>query len=281
VVFCNTLVDRIVPGVVAPSETERLGRELGYSDGLLTACEPYALFAIEGDAALRDRLQFPGADPRIIVAPDIRPYRERKVRVLNGAHTIMVPAALLAGLETVREACEDERIGRFLRRVVFDEIVPSVDAPGAEAFAGEVIERFNNPYTRHALIDIMLFATTKLRVRVVPSIIGYHARMGRSPSSLAFGFAAYLEFMRAAAGLAVPDDADGERVRAAWNWVDVQADESIIALAKSVCANEPLWGADLSRVNGFADAVGEHLVRIVRQGVAAALDVHLTEPATT
>jgi tagaturonate reductase len=98
VVFCNTLVDRIVPGAVATNEADRIGRLFGYRDGLITACESYALFAIQGDERLRDALGFVDADPRIIIAPDIRPYRERKVRVLNGTHTISVTVALLAGL---------------------------------------------------------------------------------------------------------------------------------------------------------------------------------------
>ncbi|HEX8943577.1 MAG TPA: tagaturonate reductase [Gemmatimonadaceae bacterium] len=288
VTFCNTLVDRIVPGVVSPAESERIGHLFEYRDGLLTACESYALFAIEGDDRLRARLCFTDADPRIIIASDIRPYRERKVRVLNGAHTISVPVALLAGLETVRDAVEDERVGRFIRRVVFDDIVPSLEAPGAEEFAAEVLERFANPYIRHALIDITLYGTTKMRVRVVPSIVDHFRRVGRPPTSLAFGFAAYLAFMRGdlqaerrTTGLVVPEDGEGDRIRDAWLDVDPHSDASLSLLARRVCADKTLWGADLSLLNGFADLVGEHLVRIIRQGIQPALDAHLTEHATT
>lgn len=286
VMFCNTLVDRIVPGVVAPTEATRLAHVFGYRDGLLTACETYALFAIEGDDALRVRLGFAGTDARIVVQPDVRPYRERKVRVLNGAHTIVAPAALLAGIETVREACEDERVGRFLRRVMLDEIVPYLHAPGAEEFAREVIERFANPFVRHALIDITLHATAKMRVRVVPSIIAYVQRTNRAPAWLAFGFAAYLSFMRGeiqterrTAGLPVPEDLEGERVRLAWSTADLRSDRSIADFAHAICADSALWGADLG-AGGFADAVSEHLVRILRHGVTAALDLLLIEPAT-
>jgi tagaturonate reductase len=181
VTFCNTLVDRIVPGALPAEESNRIERLFGYRDGLITACESYALFAIQGDERVRTALGFADADPRIIVAPDIRPYRERKVRVLNGAHTISVPVALLAGLETVRDAVEDERVGRFIRRAMFDDIVPSLDAPDAEEFAREVLERFANPYIRHSLIDITLYGTTKMRVRVVPSIVDHYRR--RLPSA--------------------------------------------------------------------------------------------------
>lgn len=291
VTFCNTLVDRIVPGPLPPADVARLERVFGYRDGLATSCEPYALFAIEGDDALRERLEFPGGDWRIVVAGDIRHYRDQKVRVLNGAHTVVVPAAMLAGLETVRDAVGDLAIGRFLRRAIFTEIVPSFEprySDAQESFAHDVLERFANPYIRHALVDISLHGTAKMRVRVVPSIVAYAERFRRAPAALAFGFAAYVAYMRGelqmerrAAGLAVPEDVEGERVRAAWLGVDPRSDTTVGELARSVCADATLWGLDLTTVPGFADLVAEHLVRIVRQGVRPALDAHLTEPATT
>ena len=286
VTFCNTLVDRIVPGGVSPEEAVRASRQLGYRDELLTACETYALFAIEGDESLRYRIGFAGVDSRIVIARDITPFRERKVRLLNGAHTIVVPVALLAGLETVSEACDNERVGRFLRRAMLDEIVPSLSVPDGEMFARETLDRLANPFIRHALIDITLHGTAKMRVRVVPSIVRYWARTGRVPSSLAFGFAAHtallrgeLQAERRALGLPVPEDSEGDRIRAAWCPVDLSSDAAIAELARVVCADETLWGDELSAVDGFADAVAEHLVRIVRQGVECALDVSLTEPA--
>src|SRR5262249_53208575 len=139
---------------------------------------------------------FPLGDPTVVVAPDIRPYRARKVRVLNGAHTILVSAALLAGHATVHDAVSDERMAAFIRRAIFDEILPTLNAPHAEAFARQVLERFANPYVHHSLIDITLQATTKMRVRVVPSIRAYVEQFGRAPAALAFGFAAYLLYMR-------------------------------------------------------------------------------------
>lgn len=284
--FCNTLVDRIVPGAPPREEAERLEGLFGYRDGLLTACETYALFAIEGDDGLRDRLRIAGADARIIVTPDIRPYRERKVRILNGGHTISVPLALLAGLETVREAVMNDRVGAFMRRVMLEEIVPGLDVPDAESFARDVLERFANPFIRHALIDITLYGTTKMRVRIVPSILAFGQRFGRAPSALAFGFAAYLAFMRGelqserrAAGLSVPDDAEGDRIRQAWLAIDLHSDEEIAALVEQVCRDHELWNTDLTAVSGFSALVAEHLIRIVRGGAVAALDAFLTEPA--
>ena len=221
-----------------------------------------------------------------MVAADIRPYRERKVRLLNGAHTVTVPAALLAGLETVHDAVSDERVGAFMRRALFDEIVPYLDVPDAEEFARDTMARFANPFIRHALIDITLYQTTKMRVRIVPSIVAFYDRTGRVPQALAFGVAAYLAFMRGdvqterrAAGLAVPDDGEGDRVRDAWHGVDLASDASIISYARAVCRDDVVWGIDLAHIPGFAAAVGEHLVRILRVGALAAIDTLITEPA--
>ena len=277
--FCNTLVDRIVPGAPNAGQGERLRQELGYEDGMLTTCEVYRLFAIQADDRVRARLGFADADAGIVVTDDVGPYRERKVRLLNGAHTITVPAALLAGCETVREAMEHELVGPFLRRTMLEEIVPNLDAPGAEAFARDVLDRFANPFIHHALFDITLQATMKMRVRVVPSILAYAARNGRAPESLALGFAAFLLFTRGdlqarrrEAGLPVPQCDQAERLRALWASVPAHDEAALAELVRSVCADESLWSADLAAVPGFADAVTVHLVKMERDGVASALE---------
>lgn len=287
VVFCNTLVDRIVPGVLPQAESDEATQPFGYTDALLTTCESYALFAIEGVDALRKRLGFVATDPRILVVPDVRPYRLRKVRVLNGGHTITVPVALLSGLETVHDAYADERIGPFMRRAMLDEIVCSVDVPDTDAFAREVLDRFANPYVRHSFIDIALHGTAKMRVRVVPSVMQYYEKTGRPPMSLAFAFAAYMVFMRGdvharwkAAGIRAPDDDEGEPVRHACQATDWSSDAAVVNLALALCADVRLWHADLSVVPGFVDAVADHLLRIVRTGISGALDAHLSETAT-
>jgi tagaturonate reductase len=271
--FCNTLVDRIVPGAPQGGEAERLERILGYRDDMLTVCETYRLFAIEGVA--RDRLPF-SDEAGVIVARDIRPYRERKVRLLNGTHTIMVPTALLAGCETVRAALEHGTVGRFVRSALLDDIVPSVDVPGAEEFAHAVLDRFANPYIHHALVDITLQQTMKMRVRVVPSIVDNVRRCGRLPRSLVFGFAGYLEYMRVATG--GPADDQGASVRARWERVD-DSPESVAALVRDVCADTSLWTCDLTTLPGFAPAVTTELLRIRDQGALGALETHLSEAA--
>lgn len=285
--FCNTLVDRIVPGAPPAGERADLERTLGYRDALLTSCEVYRLFAIQGDGALRSRLHFADADPGIVVTDDVRAYRERKVRLLNGTHTIMVPAALLAGCETVREAVEHPLVGRFVRRAMLDEIVPTVEAPDAANFAAEVLDRFANPYIRHALFDITLHGTAKMRVRVVPSIVRYAERTGSAPAALALGFAAYIELMRGelqearrAARLAVPADGPGERIRALWDEVGAATDSRRLeALVQRVCSDESLWGTDLTRAAGFVATVTEQLERIRRDGIVAALEALLAGAA--
>ena len=279
--FCNTLVDRIVPGAPSGEQREEMVAELGYEDAMLTVCEVYRLFAIEADEAVAARLSFAAADPGVVITHDAEPYRERKVRILNGSHSIMVSAALLAGCETVLEAVEHPRVGPFLRRVMFDEIVPSLDAPGAEEFARETLDRFSNPFIRHTLFDITLQATMKMRVRIVPSVVRYVEKRGETPGCIALGFAAYLEFMRGElqerrreAGLTVPPDDQAATVRGYWETLGGEGEEAMREMVRAVCADVSLWERDLSALPGFAEAVTRHLVRIRAEGIEAALESH-------
>ncbi|HEX2205079.1 MAG TPA: tagaturonate reductase [Longimicrobium sp.] len=272
--FRDTLVDRIVPGTPAPDARGEAEAGLGYRDALLTVAEAYSLFVIEGDEAMRARLPF-GDFPGVVVTDDVAPYRERKVRLLNGAHTITVPAAVLAGCETVLEAVRHPLVGAFLHRVMLEEIVPTVDAPGAEGYAHAVLDRFANPHVRHALLDISLQQTLKVRVRIVPSILRHAERSGRAPRCLAFGFAAYLLFVRQCLGLA---DDQARRVREHWEHNENGGGQRVAA---AVCADTELWGADLAAVPGFADTVGEAIDTIARDGIDAALEAHLAAGAAT
>lgn len=280
VTFCNTLVDRIVPGAPGPEDAEAMRDVLGYDDGMLTTCEPYRLFAIEGDASLEARLPFANASEEggIVVTRDIRPYRERKVRLLNGAHTVMVSAALLSGCDTVQQAIEHPLVGEFARRAILGELLETVQAPNADAFARDVLDRFANPFIRHELFDITLQGTMKMRVRVVPAIVQLAERTGRAPASLTLGFAAFLHFMRGelqdrrqSEGRTVPQDDQSQCLRELW---DRWAGEA--AFAEIVCADEQLWGADLSKIDGFTASVAAHLTTIRRAGVERALEGHLT-----
>lgn len=280
--FCNTLVDRIVSGAPDPDERARLEEELGYTDDMITICEPYRLLAIEGDEKLRARLRFARGDLGVIVVDDITPYRERKVRLLNGGHTILASLALLAGCETVREAVEHEVLGQFLRRAMLEELVPSLDVPGGAAFAREVLERFSNPYVHHDLRDITLHGGTKMRVRVVPSILGYAARVGHAPPCVALGFAAYLLFARgdrpdasSSPARPAPEDVVAERVRITWSSLGDVGRRSQMQFVRAVCADDELWGTDLTAVTGFSELVADHLLRLDRDGPLAAVEAVL------
>lgn len=284
VTFCNTLVDRIVPG--SPPDADRIAVELGYRDAMLTACEPYRLFAIEGDAALRDRLGFPDTDEGVVVTPDITPYRERKIRILNGGHTATVPLALLAGLDTVAEAVEDATVGVFVRRVMLHEIAPVLGHDDAREYALRVLDRFANPFIEHALIDITLQSTMKMRVRVVPSVLAYADAHGDAPPYLALGFAAWLLWMRGhvqaerrAAGLRVPADDRTPELEDRWRDVDAGDPAALADLVTDVCADTSLWETDLTRVPGFAAAVTVHLDRAIQDGVRGALAALIAETA--
>lgn len=273
--FCNTLVDRIVPGTPPPDRLAELHRMLGYRDPLLTTCESYRLFAIEGDDEIRARLPFAPDMHGLVVAEDIAPYRERKVRLLNGAHTAMVPVALLAGCETVLDAMNHTQVGRFIRRMMLEDIAPGLDVPDAVAFAHEVLDRFSNSHIRHALLDITLQGTTKMRVRVIPSIVRHARRTGHAPPFLSLGFAAHLLFLRGEtrrhpqeAGATVPPDDQGEKLRALWN---TRGDDDA-SVVRAACGDASLWGTDLSHVPGFVRLVVDYLAGIRRSGIAAVLD---------
>lgn len=276
--FCNTLVDRIVPGAPKGDDVARLRTMIGYDDEMLTTCEPYRLFAIEGDDRLRARLTW-ATDAGIVIAPDIAPYRKRKVYLLNGPHTLLASIALQMELELVREAITQPSLARYVRRVMLDEIAPTLDVEGAGEFAEAVLDRFRNPHIRHALIDITLQATMKMRVRVVPSIERYASRNGQVPPSLAFGFAAFVQYMqgaiqasRRAQGLPVPADDQGVRLSAMWEGFSADANAPVGDLVSAICRDSTLWGADLTAIPGFAAAVADHLSCMRSHGMSAALE---------
>ena len=282
VTFCNTLVDRIVPGTPEHDESEALFRRLGYSDQLLTVAEPYRLFAIEGGQALMQRLPFVGADPGIIVADDITPYRERKVRILNGTHTVMTPVALLAGLHTVCEAVEHPIVGRYVRHVLNEEIVPSLDSDAAmaRAFAAEVLDRFANPFVRHDLLGITFQQTVKVKVRVVPSIAKYHEKHGVLPRGLLVGFACFLLFQRPDCGPPAEsrpkDDSYSDWLRR-WEKTGGFDRSSLRRFVEEVSADEGLWGIRLDALSGFVDQVVDVITAVRERGLVEILQELLPE----
>ena len=199
--FCNTLVDRINTGY---PKGEDLG--LGYEDNMVNTSEFFHLWVIETEHDLEEELPFSSADLNVIVTRDkLEMYRTRKVRILNGAHTSLVPYALLSGFDTVKSCIDDEGMREHVRKCVFDEIIPTLDLPKdeLESYAASVIERFSNPYIKHYLSSIALNSVSKFKVRVLPSILEYIKRYGKTPTTLVFSLAKLIEFYK----VGTPNDA--------------------------------------------------------------------------
>ena len=227
-VFTNTLVDRINTGY--PKDEDMA---LGYEDNMVNTSEFFHLWVIETDFDIEAELPFSSADLNVIVTPDkLEMYRTRKVRILNGAHTSLVPYALLSGLDTVKSCIDDATMNAHIRKCVFDEIIPTLDLPKDEliSYANSVIERFSNPYIKHYLSSIALNSVSKFKVRVLPSILEYIKRYNKMPETLLFAFAKLIDFYK----------------------TDMTNDDpDVVAFMKShntaeILANAALWGEDLS-----------------------------------
>jgi len=282
--FLNTLVDRIVPGY-PKAEAEKLGKEFGYDDKLIVAAEYFHLWVIEGPKHIADELPFTKAGLNVVWTDDMTPYRTRKVRVLNGAHTASVLAAFAAGIDTVRDMVADPVLGSFLRRAVFDEILPFVALPDAEKleYAESVMERFCNPFVRHELLSISLNSVSKWKVRVLPSLLDYQKARGKVPPALALSLAALIWFYRGEpvsknelrgkrGELPYPirDDAHVlEFFAAVWKQAGAKGDWR--ALTVATLTRTDFWGQDLTLVPGLADAIAHALARMATGGVRAAV----------
>jgi tagaturonate reductase len=293
--FCSSLVDRITTGSPPPDVRAGLEAQLGYSDELLTVTEPYALWAVEGEpAALRAAFPIDAPPSAVVFASDIGLYRERKLRLLNGAHTALAPLALLAGVATVREAAEHPRLGPLLERVLFQELVPGTDIASAPAreFAAGVMERFRNPWLRHEWRVIATNQTMKMRVRVAPAIARFVQTERRVPEGLALACAAHLRYLRPVSEGAPQGSAPHGRWRGttypivdadlplvARHWLAVDPDrasgplprDTLERLTAHALGDEALWGSSLARLPGFLEATTRALARLEHEGVEATL----------
>jgi len=253
-IFCNTLVDRIVPGFPKDS-IEEINNKIGFIDTLAVMAEPFHLWVIEGPDQVKEEfpLQLAGLDVKFV--KDLTPFRTRKVRILNGGHTAMVPYAYLLGIRTVREAVEDEVVGDFMRQVIFNEIIPVLDMPQDELkqFANDVLERFANPFIHHELISIALNSISKFKVRVLPSLLEYYKKNKIWPPLLVKSLAALLVFYKGEfKGELIPikDDAKiQEDFKKAWELNSIQ--ETV----NKLLSFHEYWGVDLSKLEGLADQV--------------------------
>lgn len=192
--FCNTLVDRIVTGYPR-DEVKELTKQIGYTDNLIDTAEIFHLWVIEGHH--EDELPFNKAGYNIVWTDDAKPYKKRKVRILNGGHTSMVLGARLYGLSTVGECLKDETVSAFLKKCIFEEIVPTLGNTETDVKFGEaVLERFSNPFIKHQLLSIALNSVSKFQVRVLPTILEYKEQFGKYPTALTFSMAALIAFYR-------------------------------------------------------------------------------------
>ena len=227
-VFTNTLVDRINTGYPKGEDLN-----LGYEDNMVNTSEYFHLWVIETEYDIEKELPFSKANLNVIVTKDkLEMYRTRKVRILNGAHTSLVPYALLSGLDTVKSCMDDETMREHIRKCVFDEIIPTLDLPKDELvdYANNVLIRFSNPYIKHYLSSIALNSVSKFKVRVLPSILEYNKRFGKLPETLTFAFAKLIDFYRTDMTNDAPEIVEFMKT----------------ATVADILARADFWGTDLS-----------------------------------
>ena len=290
--FCSTLVDRIVSGRIRDAaEAARLEDESGYRDALIDVGEVFGVWNIEGPEWLAEKLPFRSAGLNCPVVPDVTPYKKRKVRILNGAHTGFVLGAYLAGYDIVRDCMQDDVILGFMNRMLHEEVIPTLplDRQDLEAFAAAVQDRFNNPFINHELMSITLNSTSKWRARNMPSLLEYAQTTGKLPPCLAMSFAAYIAFYSSdiqaltEQGLVCRRPKGNEYTVSDDRWVlefyysrRGVSDETLV---HDVMTNEKMWGQDLTLVPGFEQAAAENLRRIRTEGARAAFAACLARPA--
>jgi tagaturonate reductase len=278
--FCNSLVDRIVPGRPASEKSQLLQQELGYTDELLTITEPYCFWAIEGDERVRRVLRFEQANPEaVVIAPDIDRFRERKLRLLNGTHTLCCGLAYLAGFPTVHDAMADPDMAAFIERLLLGEIAPAIPyalPPGeAQQFGRLVLDRFRNPDVDHRWLSITVQYSAKMRLRIVPVLLEHYRRSTAPPPCIALGFAAFLCFYRRPEH-PVQDDRAGY-------FSDLWQRHGAAAIVPAVLADTGLWGADLMALPGFATSVQQFVDALLQGGARPVLAQLLStyEPENT
>ena len=282
-VFCSTLVDRIVPGRIRdPKEAEALAEANGYEDPLTDVGEVFGIWVIEGPEGLEDRLPFKKAGVPVIVVPDVTPYKKRKVRILNGAHTGFVPGSYLAGYDIVRDCMHDDVILGYMNRMLYDEVIPTLplDKKDLEEFARAVQDRFNNPFVNHELMSISLNSTSKWKARNMPTFLDYVREKGELPACLTTSFAAYIAFYSNDAqeltdkGLVCRRPKGNEYTVSDDRWVLefywAHRNDSPEDLVHAVMSNTEMWGQDLTETPGFEAAAVRILKKIRADGALAA-----------
>lgn len=284
--FCNSLVDRIVPGKPSGEILAEMKIELGYEDNLLIMSEVYRLWAIEGDEHVKSILSFFTVDDGVVIEPDIQLHRELKLRLLNGTHTLSCGIAFLAGCETVKQGMEDESISAFIKDQMLHEIAPAIPyeiaLPTAINFGNRVLDRFRNPHINHQWISITMNFSSKMKMRCVPVLKKHYEKNESVPEAIALGFAAYIYFMK---GVQKKSDAFyGERNGQLYPIQDELAEVfyrrwaglSTISLVNDVL-RDPFWEEELYLLPGFTQAVADNLNLMINNGIREAIETVLSK----
>ncbi len=278
--FANTLVDRIVTGYPR-DEVSAYSEKFGYEDNLMVTSEVFNLWVIEADKKYAKMFPIQKTSANVIWTDDVRPYKKRKVRILNGAHTSTVLSAYLSGFDYVGQFIEDGAYNAYLKSLIFDEIIPTIDLPEEELknFADAVFERFGNPYIKHRLLDISLNSVSKFTARCLPSLLDYKDRKDALPVRMTYALAALLKFYdikeeeegyfgtrENGEKYPVKDDRKNlEFFESIWK------EKDITVLVEKTLANKDLWYQDLTEVEGLVDAVTNQLHKIVTLGTKETL----------
>ncbi len=270
-VYC-TLVDRIVPGYPRDNAAE-LCERAGYEDHLLDKAEIFHLWVIEAPKEVAKEFPADKAGLNVLFVPSEAPYHERKVTLLNGPHTVLSPVGYLSGLNTVRECCEDETIGAFVRKVMYEELLPTLNLPEEELrkFAGDVLERFKNPFVKHFVTSIMLNSFPKFKTRDLPGLKTYLERRGELPKGIVLGLAGICTYYKG--GKRGDDEIvvnDDEAIKNLL--VELWASGDVAAVAKGVLGAEFIWDENLNAVPGLTELLTADLALIQKEGMRAAVE---------
>ncbi len=266
--FHSTLVDRIVPGYPKDG-IEAYNAQLDYQDNLIVAAEAFLLWVIEGGDGLKAKLPFHKTSLDVKIVDDMQPYRTRKVRILNGAHTAMVPFSLLYGNKTVKQSVDNGFTGPFIHKAVFDEIneTLNMDRNELNSFSDEIFDRFRNPFIIHNLSSIALNSISKFTVRVLPSLLEYVKIHKKLPTNLTFAFASLLRFYKGTwHGETLPVQ-DSDDIIAKFS--DIWKSDDYLEIAKNALSIKDYWGEDLTKVENLTEAIAFALKEIDANGIEA------------
>lgn len=272
--YTSTLVDRIVPGYPR-NEIEDIQKETGYVDNNIVKGEIFHLWVLKKEPHVQKVLPADKTGLNVIFADDIKPYKQRKVKILNGSHTALVPVAYLCGIDTVGEAVNDPEIGKFVHDFIFEEVNPTIKLPQDQmiAFANSVLDRYKNPFIRHELMSIALNSTTKFKTRLLPTLVDYVEKYGILPQRLLFSYAAIAVFHQGKRGgedIALKDDPE---YLAKWRELWATFDGDYASLAREILAWEAAWDMDMNAIHpDICSVVAKNLEAICTKGMRAALE---------